>query len=371
MIGKILYLLLTRPCRVRSVWPLLVVMVTINTLVFVLFKPFDPYRTNKGAYLRDYFTKTTNSNEVKNIEKRFKNRRMTLSKICDITYRDPSTLDLTFNEVMYKKSDKIYIDEENKFVYCMVPKVASTSWRKLMLKVHLNKTWQEVNDYYFKLETYLNIILKTPAFVPQDKLKEIFGTYTTFLIVRDPYERILSAWRNKFQEHPHVAGRDWYCDTYGKNIIKKYRNNELSKIPSYYDNLKDNNTDNDSTVGNYERSCDVTFNEFVRYLLDRDFHHDWLDEHWRSVQQLCHPCHVKYQYVLKYETLLEDSNYILEKIGWRDKVHFGQTKTGVSKVKSRSKLTEGYHSIMLKDFHKLYLKYGNDFKMFGYQAPPI
>ena len=86
--------------------------------------------------------------------------------------------------------------------------------------------------------------------------------------MRDPIERIVSAYRNKFVKD--YKSSKLFQKKFGIKIIKKYRKN----------NYKGD--------GN-----DVKFSEFVSYLIDTYGSGDVMNEHWTPIADLCHPCEVR------------------------------------------------------------------------------
>ncbi|ETE57202.1 Carbohydrate sulfotransferase 14, partial [Ophiophagus hannah] len=68
----------------------------------------------------------------------------------------------------------------------------------------------------------------------------------------------------------------------------------------------------------------VTFQEFVNYVVTRSNEH--LDVHWKPMFQLCDPCNIHYDILGKYETLEEDANHTLNRIGVPEIVHYPDTQ---------------------------------------------
>ena len=42
---------------------------------------------------------------------------------------------------------------------------------------------------------------------------------------------------------------------------------------------------------------------------------EYLNRHWAQYSTLCHPCHIDYDYIVKFETMIEDAAYVLSKLG--------------------------------------------------------
>ena len=54
---------------------------------------------------------------------------------------------------------------------------------------------------------------------------------------------------------------------------------------------------------------DVTFSEFIKFVTDSDKE---MDGHWRPQHLLSFPCYVNYTFIGKFETLQEDTTYLLQ-----------------------------------------------------------
>ncbi|XP_069938020.1 carbohydrate sulfotransferase 11-like [Cherax quadricarinatus] len=169
-------------------------------------------------------------------------------------------------------------------------------------------------------------------------LKRKLNTYIKFLIVRHPYQRLLSAYRDKLEG----TGEEFYIKNYAYDIAKTYR--------------QDGGDTNISKPGN-----GLTFSEFVSYVSDRP--KDGFDEHWRPYTQLCFPCDIHYDVIGKYETLVKDSEYFLRLIGAPEDLHF---PTFVPS--NTSALLEAYMaSLSQKQRESLRTIYRKDFQMFNYE----
>lgn len=98
-------------------------------------------------------------------------------------------------------------------------------------------------------------------------------TYTKFLFVRHPVERVLSAFRNKFEKN--YTSSAYFKKRFGVKIMKKYRKGiDSAQIPV--------------------NGHGVKFSEFVAYLADTKTDH--LNEHWAPVSTMCYPCSVRWVY---------------------------------------------------------------------------
>ena len=119
-----------------------------------------------------------------------------------------------------------------------------------------------------------------------------FRNYFKFLFIRNPSERLVSAYRNKI-EHPNTENtlEMTIWDDIRGVILEKQRNK-----------THDNNVVTDPPY--------PTFSEFVRFLGSSDLAD--MNEHYKPMTALCQPCSVHYNYVGNFATLRRDSNRILK-----------------------------------------------------------
>ena len=164
----------------------------------------------------------------------------------------------------------------------------------------------------------------------------MLDSYQTFFFVREPFERLLSAYRDKF-----VGKTTSFYEGVGKKIVREVRGDSMR-----------NNTS--------ERP---TFDEFTSYL-DRLPDRSTWDMHWRPAHQTCYPCAINYNYVGYFETIKEDADYILKRLGLDKKVEFPPFKSGTPKL-----LENHYSQIPLDRILRLAEVFRVDFEMFGFKYP--
>ncbi|KAK3801936.1 hypothetical protein RRG08_063893 [Elysia crispata] len=95
---------------------------------------------------------------------------------------------------------------------------------------------------------------------------------TNFLFVRDPFSRLFSAYVDKL-----LAPNPEFWDTWGLFALQKHR----------------------SDPGEKSQRCghDVTFAEFLKFVLDLDLSAPDADPHLRPIFELCRPCDVDYSVI--------------------------------------------------------------------------
>lgn len=227
------------------------------------------------------------------------------------------------------------VSEKYKLVYCSVPKVACTVWKRILANLQgLNITKGVHKKTKGKLQFLNNFSL--------EKRDKILKTYTKFMFVREPFERLLSAYRDCFW------GKFKSTTDYWKDYHKFIR-----RV------LASSGRHNDTYPG------DVTFEQFATYLVLRWRKGELFQEHWREQYSLCNPCRVQFDFIGHYETLAQDALFILRTTNLEDKVHFPEwrpTDTGALMQKYYSTLS----LLRIKQLQNIYNK---DFEFFGYGYP--
>ncbi|CAL4070926.1 unnamed protein product [Meganyctiphanes norvegica] len=249
-----------------------------------------------------------------------------------LQYQDWFTLKRVNWNYMY------YVPGED-FVYCKVPKSGSSTWVYNLLKL-ANVPQEQISsdiglhkllrDHYPKMSS--------------SSMKRVFKKSFKLLVVRHPFERILSAYRDKLEDYQRdLMFRDGYYYTmYGKNIVRVYRDQQ------------------DISLANH---TEPTWREFVRYLANTPS--SKFDEHWKPTYSLCSPCIVKYDVIAKMETFSEDTQFVINQLGLEDQL----TVEWVHRTakETTTEVAKKYYSQLTKaQVDQLFNKYRLDFELFGY-----
>ncbi len=139
-------------------------------------------------------------------------RNHTLQSICRAEeVNDLNMLDRAQRDLMARQ---IIVDDKRKFLYCYVPKVACSNWKRVI------KFMQgTIDDIGSKMKMdHKNGLVFLDSF-SEEEIRYRIRNYYKFMFVRNPMERLLSAYRNKFGE----VALSQYKDRYASRIIKRYR----------------------------------------------------------------------------------------------------------------------------------------------------
>ncbi|XP_005280054.1 carbohydrate sulfotransferase 9 [Chrysemys picta bellii] len=300
---------------------------------------FLKQQVNLSPVMRPLNKSLIKDDRWKNIDEAQEKRRYFLYDFCK-KYSSENRL----RTHLVRMVSRIYVEDRHKILYCEVPKAGCSNWKRILMvlnglassaysishdAVHYGKHLKKLDSYDLKgIQTRLN-------------------TYTKTIFVRDPMERLVSAFRDKF-EHPN----SYYHPVFGKAIIKKYRLN------AHEEALK--------------TGSGVKFKEFVRYLLDSQ-RPVGMDIHWEQISRLCYPCLINYDFIGKFETLEEDANYFLQLIGapaelkfpnFKDR-HSSDERTNMEVVRQYLKELSDTERQLTYDFYYL------DYLMFNYTMPIV
>ena len=174
-------------------------------------------------------------------------------------------------------------------IYCAIEKTGSTFWKRIM---HIIGGWANVSNPMQILSKHADTKrggFKTLAGKSMNEIERMFVNATSIMFVRDPYTRLFSGWLDKF-----YSTNPFYWNYLGRSIVTKERKNatNISKICGH----------------------DVTFPEFVRYIINTLQTKGCLDMHFAPGYKHCLPCSLDYKFIGKYETLKEDTLYLINNL---------------------------------------------------------
>ncbi|XP_042611634.1 carbohydrate sulfotransferase 10 isoform X2 [Cyprinus carpio] len=268
-----------------------------------------------------------------------------LATVC----RNSSLWNLTHTTVGKFVLDRIFVCDKHKILFCQTPKVGNTQWKKVLIV--LNGKFSKVEAIPENLvHDHERNGLPRLSSMTDTEIHQRLNSYFKFFIVRDPFERLISAFKDKFVKNPRFE--PWYKHDIAPAIIRKYRK-------SHHDDSE---------------SVGLQFEDFVRYLgdksgrqhLDRQFGDHII--HWMTYAELCAPCDIAYNVVGHHETLERDAPYILKAAGIADLVSYPNIPPGITRY-NRTKVERYFTGISQRDVRRLYARYQGDFSLFDYQRP--
>lgn len=264
----------------------------------------------------------------------------------------------SFDDIPNKELDHLIVDDRHGIIYCYVPKVACTNWKRILIVLSqslqnkgkpynnpLDIPREDVHNAssHFTFNKFWKRYGKFSKHLMKIKLKK----YTKFLFTRDPFVRLISAFRSKFE----LENESFYKE-FGMQILKLYSN--VTEPPA-------------SVSEAFATGNKPSFSAFVQYLLDPETECKIpFNEHWRQVYRLCHPCQINYDFIGKLETLTEDAEHLLQLLNLENTVQFPPSYRNRT---ASSWEEDWFAKIPVEWRRKLYRLYEPDFMLFGYSKP--
>ncbi|XP_014468481.1 PREDICTED: carbohydrate sulfotransferase 11-like [Dinoponera quadriceps] len=244
-----------------------------------------------------------------------------------------------------------YMDRIHNVSYCPVYKAGTTTWL-YNLCLLMNVPERTLNHGKEQLSS---IARRAIPELDYPEAARFLNASTKLLVVRHPFERLLSAYRDKLENS--VAGREHgtfhFYRKYGAKIVRKYRGKDFAK-PRADQVIRREGAPPPAGV-------EPTFREFVNYIIDTDLG-SYGDDHWMPYYLFCTPCLVRYDIIAKVETLWRDQVYAIDKLGLQNKI-----KPRWRHSNNYANASRVYFSQLSKTtVQRLYEKLRLDFELFDY-----
>ncbi|XP_041651985.1 carbohydrate sulfotransferase 9-like [Cheilinus undulatus] len=260
-----------------------------------------------------------------------------LAKVCSELVLDPWS-----QNVSKGHTSMILVEERSRLLYCEVPKAGCSNWKRVLMvlggkatsvlnishkRAHFNNTLHKLKDYSLT------------------GVRERLNSFIKVLFVREPFQRLVSAYRDKFENQ-----NEYYHTLFGRAIINKYRKKPAAKAVLTGDG--------------------VTFREFVHYLLDPS-RPVGRDIHWEPISSLCHPCVVHYDFIGRFENMNSEANILLRSMGAPPTVRYPDYKDrNPQDERTSATIVRKYFSqLNATEIQAVYDFYRMDYLMFDYPKP--
>ncbi|XP_072168353.1 carbohydrate sulfotransferase 9-like [Diadema setosum] len=226
----------------------------------------------------------------------------------------------------------------------LVPKCGGTNWGRLLLTVNGFKPADEKVGAQ-QAVTLLKKHFKYLKSIKNDERKHYASNFTKIIFVRNPFTRLLAAFRDRLEAYPNrnlVQRR-----VHNKKIYMQYGNHSKAKMPK---------------ASVKSEMYNVTFKEFIDYFLAS---HN--DIHWQDVYKICNPC-LGYDFIGKLETYDKDVMESLKLMGV-DSKFYPYKALDVSNSSDDAIMKKYYATLSDKQFEKVKKRLSTDMAYFGYKMP--
>ena len=275
--------------------------------------------------------------------------RKIISKIKN-DWGEIETADNWYAETWAQK--RLIVNHEYRFIYCAIPKNASSSLMKAIVSLRNSKRKEKLlNSSRDTIRNYVELNYSLASYTYAEANKIINSDYFKFVIVRNPWARLVSTYLNLFVRfHEHERPTDLVRDSV------KYISGE---------DLKDRD------------SINITFKQLIDYLCATEDR--YLDQH--CIPQYLFLGGVNNYFLARMENLSEDLQYIenklnlslelpkLNKTEYSDSSNSQQNFAKISASELRNWKTN------LPDYKQFYTpeliylvsqRYAQDIELFGY-----
>ena len=191
----------------------------------------------------------------------------------------------------------------------------------------------------------------------QDLLEHLsLGNYFTFTVVRHPFDRLVSAFRDRI-----LKGCTAQAKYHIPQIFHMTRKQLLYLGTSVLF---------DDTSGCIKSSFLPTFQEFIQYIVQHPDTYDNL--HWITYDKHCSPCLVEYDAIIKLETAQQDEEYVLSQSDMNQylNLEYKHFKTNGNGTNDHLR-ADYFANITCHQLDQLEQAYHMDLQLFEYDTEPF
>ena len=272
----------------------------------------------------------------------------------------------------------IYWLRNENIAYCPIFKSATSTWRNRLITL-LNQTYSGKVEM-IKKDSNKRIrvhdkLIKLGATNPKnhDFVNYINGlpnirNLTAFMVVRHPFERLVSAYRDKLERNN--LEEPFYYNRFGKYFVEKYRKAAIKALGESYFSMENNFGTPMKVLNDRRPNADLpSFWEFSQAVIE----HYKIDEHWAPINEYCSVCNEismkAFRYILKFEKLEDEEERFLKHVRWNLNEEKLESKLNVNQpddISGKELALLYFSELSEKQIRALYRVYELDFLLFDY-----
>ena len=226
----------------------------------------------------------------------------------------------------------LYVNDTYQYVACLPTKAGCTTWKIILVNNTLKQPLPP--DFYKKSihgETARYKYIKTLSEYSKKQQNKILNEYYKFMVVRHPLDRLVSSYNDKVALGSTFEIR--------KRVVDFSVKNHLTSEPD--------------------------LGAFFKYIIKTKAN---MDRHWAPATDICDPCNVKYDKIVKLETQAQDLLDVISHLGpynRTNEVHANYKGSGAASTFSwRLQAYRNISQKLLADI--LALGFDKDMDLFGY-----
>ncbi len=242
--------------------------------------------------------------------------------------------------ISQKLFPRLLSDDKHQVLYCAITKTGCTSFKTMIA----NQTQRVQKNQDVRVQRASGLRSIGLKYLIEFSMREILlrlKSYTKIIVVRHPFDRLMSAYNDKFVV---------------KNFSMKYQS-AIGDILGHARRPK---------LGQR-----ISFEDFIQLVVKGRENRKFINKHWATYTDLCHPCLVKYDHIFKLETFSTDSRTALSLF-----LNEGQNSISMPHIhvtdkrpveEKLSSVTHRFKQFSEKLVQAVMAIYAADFKLFGYQ----
>ena len=259
-----------------------------------------------------------------------------------------------------------HFNDDYEVIYCLVPKASFDTWTQQFGKMNNPIVGPT-------LQLIWNISITNHLGLPVETARRM-QTFTTFFIQRHPFERLVSAYINKFEDPPMFH----YMGVFAKVIIiSNYLQSYPTNKETFERDFKQLPTSQKQEIlkqiyrlDSAEDKFNITFTEFVNFLTSSLNNQaiDNMDIHWKPVSRICNPCAVRYDIVIDHDNVSDESQMLADYLQTNKPTNHQLYFEQYPRKSTRDKCNKYFSRLSKGLRQKLYEVYRDDFLLFGYEC---
>ncbi|XP_065313926.1 uncharacterized protein LOC135923215 isoform X2 [Gordionus sp. m RMFG-2023] len=300
----------------------------------------------------------------------------------------------------------VFVHENIKIIWCMIPKCGTTFWRKILMGI--NK-----GIYNMSMVTQLPWLFtknsKTLNYHKQKNTLDIIHKYPKFIFTRHPFERLHSAYIDKIlgsnnyvvnavheeiknimrlkhltasnQSKEGINSSIDNSETTNTNYGGKFKvltNGSLEEAwirPPWSSNIsdegkggKEEEDSEEEEEGNEEDDHPLTFSQFLSYIVEHEkyFPGRSMNAHWQPSYNICQPCNIPYDFVGKLENMNIDGQVLFDMLEFSKLMPFPADLRPNHSFRKIGDTKSIFRALDPELYKKIRHVYDQDFKMFNY-----
>lgn len=266
------------------------------------------------------------------------------------------TVALPFDSDLALRQSLVWVTT-HRLVWCPIFKAGSTTWVKNLLLAS--------GSGVKKMSLHLQLRQLYPPPASAAEQERILKNSIRMIVVRHPFERLLSAYRDKMLR---VKGASDPYYIMQQKVAREYGDTDTRPVPYTAAELKKASKGRHSSTGLVHPS----FTQFLKKVRD-DMRNLWkrndhVNNHWQPFWVACKPCDLDYDVIAHVETLAEDQEFVIRELGLQDLLRPAHTHASrFDGYNDTSEAAESYfRKVPLELIESLAKLLRPDFEMFGY-----